>query len=279
MKSVKTFVQEQQKKYVKGWQNDPNEILNKGLYEWMVAQINSNHNIILEVGCGVGNSTLSLLNAGKRVISIDENYYCIEETYKKLIDNGFKVFKINDRLDKKLDGDFYKTVIKDKKLPDPKIFFEEYECLLLQSDILQDYDLNNFSKLCDVQTIICWLIGTHSAKAFDSNLGSGIKTPMEYRLKVQNTVYEIADDILKQGGILNIIDRGLYLNEQDQQNLIINHKDQASVTALKVTDKIVQKKLGLPASNGVGMVEQNSQDTEIKKSEQELWLHSVNSYK
>lgn len=279
MKSVKTFVQDKQKEYVRGWLNDSQYILDKGLYEWMVSQLDYNHQRILEIGCGVGNSTLALLKSGKKLISIDENYYCIEHTRKLIGNHGFKVLTINDRLDRKLDGAFYKTDIKDKSLPNVKTVFEEFDCLLIQSDILQDPKLVEYSKECGIESIICWLIGTHGAKSLDSNLDTWVDSPMQYRLKVQNTIYEISDEILSDGGVLNIIDRSLLLDEEDLKNLIINHKDQASVTKLKVSDDVKQIEFGIPPSDGIGIVKQMSCDTSIEKSKEELWLHSVNVYK
>ncbi len=279
MKSVKTFVQDKQKEYLKGWSNDSQSILDKGLYQWMVSQLDPNHQRVLEIGCGIGNSTLALLKSGKKLISIDENYYCIEHTRKLIEKNGFKVITINDRLDRKLDGAFYATNVKQKSLPNAKTVFEEFDCLLIQSDILQDPKLVEYFKECEIESIICWLIGTHGAKWFDSNLDAWVKSAMEYRLKVQNTVYEVSDEILKEGGVLNIIDRSLYLNDEELKNLIINHKDQASVTKLIVSDKVNQIEFGTPSTNGVGMVKQMSHDTNFEKTQEELWLHSVNVYK
>lgn len=279
MKSVKTFVQEQQKKYVEGWQNDSNYILDKGLYEWMIAQLNGKYEHVLEIGCGIGKSTLELLKSGRKIISIDENYYCIEQTYKLLVNMGFRVLKINDRLDRKLTGNFYKSEPKTKKLPEAVNVFENYDCILVQSDILNDLELIHFCKTIELNAVVCWLIGTHAAKFFDANLENQVRTPLEYRFKVQNTIYTIADELLTKSGVLNIIDRGIYLDEDNQKNLIRSHMEQAEVTNLNVVDQVSQVEFGVPPENGVGVVKQETLEANIEITKQCLWLHSVNSFK
>lgn len=279
MKSVKTFIQERQKKYVEGWQNDSNYISVNGLYEWMVSQLKGEYKHVLEIGCGVGKSTLELLKSGRKIISIDENYYCIEQTHKLLLNMGFRVLKINDRLDRKLTGNFYRSEPKTKKLPEAVNVFENYDCILVQSDILNDLELIHFCKTIELNAVVCWLIGTHSAKFFDANLDNQVRTPLEYRFKVQNTIYTVADELLQIGGVLNIIDRGIHLDEYNQKILIQSHMEQAEGTNLNVVDQVSQVELGVLPENGVGVVRQETHEANVEITKQRLWLHSVNSFK
>ena len=58
---------------------------------------------------------------------------------------------------------------------------------------------------------------------------------MMYRLKVQNSVYELADQILRTGGVLQAVDRAHSPDSQIlKDDVIRSHKEQASVTSLQV---------------------------------------------
>ncbi|MBR3601171.1 MAG: methyltransferase domain-containing protein [Lachnospiraceae bacterium] len=43
-----------------------------------------NHDIVVEIGCGTGYSTLSLIENGHRVIAIEKNKDCIEKAKRLL---------------------------------------------------------------------------------------------------------------------------------------------------------------------------------------------------
>jgi len=81
------------------------------------------------------------------------------------------------------------------------------------------------------------------------------KSNIDFRLFVQNCIYELSDIILKNNGYLQIVDRGemLYNNEEIKKHYIIPHKNQASVTNLKVVEdiKFLEYK---PLDNGIRMV-------------------------
>jgi hypothetical protein len=54
---------------------------------------------------------------------------------------------------------------------------------------------------------------------------------------VQNKVYEVSDDLLRSGGLLNVIDRAEYPSTSIlKDGLLDSHRDQASVTSLNVED-------------------------------------------
>ena len=74
--------------------------------------------------------------------------------------------------------------------------------------LLMDGDIQNNSKLLSwlrengpFDAVTCWLIGTHHARTYNEVFDAiNVSDVLEYRLSVQNRVYELADQILRAGG-------------------------------------------------------------------------------
>lgn len=64
--------------YAEQWEVSSKYFYDQNYYGWMQKKI-EDYNIILEVGCGTGYSTLSLLENGHKVIALDKNSECIEK--------------------------------------------------------------------------------------------------------------------------------------------------------------------------------------------------------
>ena len=78
-----------QKSYAELWNQSSEFFYSKGYYSWMLEPL-SDRNIILEIGCGCGYSTLSLLEAGHRVLAVDKNPECIDIAYNLTKEKGFE---------------------------------------------------------------------------------------------------------------------------------------------------------------------------------------------
>ena len=77
---------------------------------------------------------------------------------------------------------------------------------------------------------------------------------MEYRLRTQNKTYEIADCILKPGGVLHVVDRGVVPETDEIKSIIIDrHKDQASVTSLRFSE-FAYRLYTEPTAHGISMI-------------------------
>lgn len=61
--------------YIKKWIADADFFDSNGFYEWMSESVNK-FELILEIGCGSGQSTRTLLQNGHKVIAIEENPIC-----------------------------------------------------------------------------------------------------------------------------------------------------------------------------------------------------------
>ena len=64
------------KRYITEWGVTSSHFLNEGHYGWMSDKVDK-YVRVLEIGCGVGYSTLELLQDGHKVVSIDENQACV----------------------------------------------------------------------------------------------------------------------------------------------------------------------------------------------------------
>jgi hypothetical protein len=109
--------------------------------------------------------------------------------------------------------------------------------LLVESDILADPELDEFlNGIPPFDAITVWPIGTHLMRQNCLNVASlEMKNNVEYRLRVQNKIYEMAGRILRPGGVLQVVDRGEEPNDEILKNDMIDaHKSQASVTSLQV---------------------------------------------
>lgn len=218
------------REYIRNWRVKANSHRNQGHYEWMAAQVEG-YLRTLEIGCGVGHSTLALLKNGHTVVCVEENPHCIASTQILLAEHGYSVAVIEREAAQSLDDNAYRLDYRD--IGDaPKA-----DCLLIEGDALGDPKLERWLKAQPrFDSVACWLLGTHNARghnvAVDTRL---MPTAFEHRIFVQNSVYELADEVLRPGGILNVIDRGQTPDTAFLRNAILDgHRDQASVTSLQV---------------------------------------------
>ena len=203
----------------------------EGHYEWMKGLIGP-YDTILEIGTGAGSGTLALVGPGKTIISFDENPACLRFAKDRLEANGNAVQYIQREATSATQDGY---IIRYSPISlDPLA----QGVTLLEGDLLTDNDLVTWLKsLPPFDAIVCWLIGTHGARqenrGFDwKKLGNH---PGMYRLTVQNRVYELADELLRPGGVLQIVDRGEAPESALLRTDCLNaHRDQASVTSLQV---------------------------------------------
>lgn len=85
----------EKEKYSNQWYNSSSFFYENNDYEWICKQINQYTNV-LEIGCGVGYSTLSLIEQGHKVISIDNNEFCINSAKKLIEEKGYKYGSLDD---------------------------------------------------------------------------------------------------------------------------------------------------------------------------------------
>ena len=221
-----------------------------GYYTWM-ANFIVGFDKVLEIGTGGGQGTVELAKRGHRIISIEENPIVLDSAEKYIMDSGIKCTRIRRE---SISSHPYCYKIKYRHFSEPDVA-NRPEVLLIEGDILNDPNLFEWLKIePQFDTVICWLMGTHSARIYnDAIIKLEIPSPGDYRLHVQNTVYELADVILRPGGKLHIVDRTQKPDcEEIRKDFIDSHKAQARATSMQVDqlDFIVYEE-----SNNVSKIE------------------------
>lgn len=76
--------------YAEQWEVSSKYFYDKHYYKWMQEKIQS-YKVILEIGCGTGYSTLTLLENGHKVIALDKNGECIRKAKILVQEKGYSI--------------------------------------------------------------------------------------------------------------------------------------------------------------------------------------------
>lgn len=206
---------------------------------------------IFDIGCGDGRGILALEKeyggVDWQVFSIEENSECLHNARQLLRQNGIKASVIR-RCDVIVQApNTHAITTQSGRLtaaPGANLF---------EGDILADEEVEGF--LCaqpKFDAITVWLMGTHPLRFECYNIHElNIQNTGDYRLRVQNKAYELANRILRTGGVLHIIDRGEIPTTENLRNDCLNsHRDQAAAmhTSLEVLDTLEFKEYTETAS-------------------------------
>jgi hypothetical protein len=204
----------------------------EGHYKWMADDLGLTDATILEIGVGDGRSTLELLSRGHTVVSIDENPECLAAAKARLESAGYEAtVELRGAVQ---EDDFQHAVV--YRTPNTRV--RTGWCHLIEGDPVVDPGLRGWlERACGFDAVVCWLIGTHNAR-LGSNFhyhAKEVRSSGDYRLVVQNEVYELADLVLNRGGFLHVVDRGEVEDSEEYRNDVLSaHRDQASTTKLVV---------------------------------------------
>ena len=212
----------------------PHSIVPGSMHGWRL-QVQG-HQRVLEIGTGDGRGTLELLRAGHDVFSLDENPACLELAHARLRSAGVDVtVLLRGTVHQGDDG--YLVKYRSIELPNPTD-----HAVLIEGDTLTDSRLRAWLRVQGgFDAITCWLLGSHRARQLNVKLP--LRSANQYRLSVQNALYELADVILRSGGVLNIIDRGTIgttpaATELLRLDVVEAHEEQASPTSLRVESSV-----------------------------------------
>ena len=177
--------------YAQEWQKSAEVIASANHYPWMCDQLGRMKRII-EVGCGSGTSTEALVAEGRQVLVIEANQHCASISHDRLLSKGIPVELILiDQLNNLAS-------------------WENVGVKLLVEDILS----NRLEEMLPhkwFDAIVCWLIGSNPEHVATS-LGMhhlNFKGPemSNYRLKVQKRCFDYGTRVLKNDGVVHIVDR------------------------------------------------------------------------
>lgn len=238
--------------YAKLWDATSQHHFESGVYHWLAEQLRPlGPNRILDVGCGTGQSLVAIHEVFAHavdVVAIDENSACLERAETVLeqhdVDCRFKRRFFAPRLTG--NGYDYDAA--------PMSIEREATYLLIEADVTNDPFLEGaLKKSGPFDAVTVWLTGTHVARPHHVAVRrAGVSSDAEHRLFVQNTVYELADCVLRSGGWLQVCDRGQKPTTGALvEDVLAAHRDQASVTSL-VVQALEHRPYEQP--DGVGMV-------------------------
>lgn len=189
--------------YANEWEKNSYYFSDNGHYEWMLEQLGGAE-LVLEIGCGAGLSTLNLATAGKKVISIEVNQAASIAAKAKLEENGISVELIQ---------------LEDLQ---HSISWSGYQVKILCCDMF-DEGVLKYIQRDSVEAIICWMIGSypeHVANVLDRDYKDFEGGEMAaYRIKVQTRCYELGRSTLKIGGVVHIVDRAAMVSWNDKDKL------------------------------------------------------------
>lgn len=189
--------------YANEWEENAHYFSDNGHYKWMLDQLGGAE-LVMEIGCGAGLSTLSLATAGKKVISIEVNQPASIAAKTRLEKNGISVELIQ---------------LKDLQR---SISWSEHQVKILCCDVFDEEALKHIPR-DSAEAIICWMTGSHPehiANVLNLNYKDFEGGEMaEFRIKVQARCYELGRSTLKIGGVVHIVDRAAMMSWNDKDEL------------------------------------------------------------
>jgi len=224
--------------YDRGWRLNAKHFGSQGAYTWMASQLRPfAPRRILDIGCGDGSGLVALVQEfgqeNVEIISLDENPECLRSARLQLGDRGMECSAISRQQVRTLGPNSHSLELETGKLTIPS------RITLIESDILSDDEIVPFlSQLPKFDAVTVWLVGSHMLRRECQNLDSlNIQSSTHYRLRVQNKAYELADEVLARGGVLQVVDREeLPATQELREDILNGHREQASVTDLIVSD-------------------------------------------
>jgi len=220
--------------YADNWKTTSQLQYARGDYAWMADQLKPYaFERVFDIGTGSGHGLLALWECygpRLRIVGIDENPACLRVASKTLEDRGLPA-PVIIRLD--ITETPFGFVQEGGPLPLPL----PEPVALIEADPLTDPYLEDAltdGGLFDVVTI--WLTGGHFWRRHNAySVHRGAKSEHDLRIILQNEAYELADRILRPGGILHVVDRAeAPTSEALRIEYFKAHSEQAEPTSLKV---------------------------------------------
>lgn len=196
-----------EKEYAKEWEVNSRYFKDSGQYDWMLKQLGE-AGVVLEIGCGSGVSTSKIASSGAEVLAVEVNKNAVNAAAVNLRALGYEVAVLTvDEFSGWMPGSGAKITI-------------------LSADIFSEEVVNALPKFV-FDALLCWMTGSypeHIGNILDKHFEEFEGAEMsEYRIKVQQRSYEIGSHILKDGGLVHIVDRAAMnsWNDKDELRLVL----------------------------------------------------------
>jgi len=178
--------------YADNWEGDSQLLASNGQYRWMARQLGP-QDIVLEIGCGTGISTIELVrSAGCKVVVVEESSECISRAQARLIEAGMSA-----------------SICPTSSLSS-LMFNADEQVKFFAVDFLDTMLLsampNNF-----FSAVVCWLMGT-CPDVLCRHLGKSVSEieqcdPANYKVKVLAQCFVAARTVLRANGKVHLVDR------------------------------------------------------------------------
>ena len=176
--------------YSNEWSKSSFEYEKKGFYKWCANSIEGQRRV-LELGCGCGFSTYSMLSNNHEVVAIEENPFMLDHAEKLLTKRNCE-FEIIRRGNLIFNNPSYQIQYSDMTND------QTQRNLLVEGDFLVDEKLNTWL-ICTEKfdAIACWFLGVHGVMTANvdhvQQYGFTKYDPVEYRLNFQRQLFAKAD--------------------------------------------------------------------------------------
>jgi SAM-dependent methyltransferase len=244
---------EAQRLYANAWRVTSQLQYARGDYDWMAQQLKPYKvERLFDVGCGSGHGLLALsatLPAPVRVVAVDENRDCLRIARDTLAKAGLSPAVIA-RLDWAHTPLGFVHHAKPFAGPLPR------PLALIEADPMTDPYLEEAlhgDGPFDAVTI--WLTGAHMWRRMNAvSRSRGVRDEHDLRILLQNNAYELADRILRPGGVLQVVDRAEAPTTDFLYNAYVQaHREQAEPTTLDVRE-IAYRLWSSPEGGGTKMI-------------------------
>lgn len=226
--------QTSQNVYSRNWRATAQRHYESRIYHWLSEQlIPYAPERVLDIGCGSGHGLAALrevLGKDLLIVAIDENRSCLDVASDILREHGEEA-KVIHRMTVSQGPEGFDHVATALS------FDANASCTLIESDLCNDeYLAAALRDSGSFDAVTVWLTGVHMLRQFNVNVRAhGIDSDGAHRLYVQNCSYELADAVLRSGGVLQVGDRGQTPDTQLlEADMLQAHAHQASVTSLQV---------------------------------------------
>lgn len=213
------FIMDEKKRYAEQWEESSQFFYSNNDYFWMCNQIKQYH-IVLEIGCGTGQSTLALVEQGHKVISVEKNQYCLEKAQSLVRSKGYT----------------YEMLEGSKN---------DCNVIFILADICDENFSSNLSTIA-FDIVVCWNVGTYwSQDMFDYYREKLLKYGLTWQQIKENPESSYGEfiqwkscDIAKEFNLpVHFIDRGTMLIIEEDDPYFISLKDEFKYSKIKYDNK------------------------------------------
>lgn len=220
--------------YARNWRTTAQHHYDKGHYRWLAEQLAPYApKRILDIGCGSGHGLVAMrevLGSDVVIVAIDENAFCLDVAAGTLRENGQQA-QIVKRMTVSVGPSGFNHVAGQLS------FDHDAATTLIEADVCNDsYLASALQASGSFDAVTIWLTGVHMMRQFNVHVrAKGVASDGDHRLYVQNASYELADSLLRPGGVLQVGDRAHMPDSKLLEDDILRaHGEQASVTSLEV---------------------------------------------